>query len=55
MNSIDAKNSFWDDKKWFLKAQDNLERFWNEEVLSAYMLHFTIHAGQKNSKSGNWP
>lgn len=35
----------WGDKKYLQVAKDELKRFWNEEVLSAYLVHFTIPDG----------
>jgi hypothetical protein len=35
----------WGDKKRLQSAKDELQRFWNEEVLSAYLVRFTIPDG----------
>jgi hypothetical protein len=38
-------NLFWTDKHRLQQEQQQLDRFWRQEVLSAYLLHFSIPQG----------
>jgi hypothetical protein len=47
---INAGNALWTNDKWSEKAREDLGRFWNEEVLSAYMLRFQRPPGTKKNQ-----
>lgn len=49
---IDASKSSWLDAKEREKAKQELRRFWNNEVLSGYLLRFNLPANAK--KQGKW-
>jgi len=47
---IDASKSSWLDAKEREKAKQELRRFWNNEVLSGYLLHFTLPASTRKQR-----
>jgi von Willebrand factor type A domain len=52
VHTIDTNDARWGDKKWSFAAKESLHRFWNEQVLSAYLVHFTVPPG--TSKDQKW-
>jgi hypothetical protein len=47
---IDSRRTAWMDAKTSQAEQQNLSRFWQNEVLAGYLLYFEVPAGPKNRK-----
>ena len=47
---IDVSKSFWNYAKEREKAKQELRFFWNNEVLSGYLLHFTLPASTRKQR-----
>jgi hypothetical protein len=47
---IDSRRTAWLDAKTSQAERENLSRFWQNEVLSGYLLHFEVPAGARNRK-----
>ena len=50
MYAIGTTNVFWGDKKWALRERESLSRFWKEQVLSAYLVHFNVPSSLKKDQ-----
>jgi hypothetical protein len=50
MYAIETTNVFWGDKKWATRERESLSRFWKEQVLSAYLVHFNVPADLKKDQ-----
>ncbi len=50
MYAIGTTNVFWGDKKWATRERESLSRFWKEQVLSAYLVHFNVPADLKKDQ-----